>query len=514
MATIAKSPKEAVVSVWSGGVGSGTYIGSAFFVSPSMLLTAKHVLQHGNGELFEKLCLGLVQDEHQVCFNAKNIVRHPEKDVAVIKLDHPNEKQPFCRLNLNTVDYRSYTADSFGIHKDNQCRDETSHYTVGSLDREAGGYCYDTAVKPGFSGGPVSLHEKPEAIGIVIQRDVKEQETLFIPLYDCKDWLEDIHRQFPDAGLAGYFNHDKPSASQDYTTGQINRQILEMAVFIGRPEEAYKHFLNELIQSKAVVKACLCLYSSNKDKPALFAESLAVRLGAGLTSRLEPGLLAARESFDLKRLVTNPWDFDNKESFYATCLETIWDILRISSEQPAASTANRLAILQKGVLSKLSNRNMPVVFVSHGSIKPVKTGWFGLAKSQVVNKINERFEWIKQFNQQWRKLLDEYLLTANPDIQPMVILFCIQVEDKLADTAKRCFRLNKITVREFEPWVNAVHNLLSESNQFNKRAVNKQIDEFSEIFIKSVSFDNTGFALTYDQFYKQTEQLTQLRKDS
>ena len=135
------------------------------------------MLQDSNGAWYKELCLGLVQDEQQVPVNAQNILLYPDKDVAAIRLDHPNVKQAYCPLNLETVDYKNFKIDSFGIHRGNKNRDAAPDYTIGTLDREADGYCFDHAVKPGFSSGAISLHDKPEAIGIVIQRDVKEQET-------------------------------------------------------------------------------------------------------------------------------------------------------------------------------------------------------------------------------------------------------------------------------------------------------------------------------------------------
>ncbi|MGD0959470.1 MAG: serine protease, partial [Methylomonas sp.] len=161
------SPFHSVVSVWS----ANQWIGSAFSISPSLLLTARHVVRdEKNCTLFPDLSLHLMSGIENLTLLPDLIYCHPELDVALIELEVPYDDQFCCKLDLDKYNFQGKIIDYFGINSRNTNRDLSENITVGILDQAKQGYMFHDRVKKGFSGGPVSLHKQNKVLGVISQR--------------------------------------------------------------------------------------------------------------------------------------------------------------------------------------------------------------------------------------------------------------------------------------------------------------------------------------------------------
>jgi S1-C subfamily serine protease len=96
-----RHPKHAIVSIWHKEVlGDGTFLGSGAFISPRLVLTAKHVVDQEKYP--EGFYLGLVDGYPSV--PAKTIYVHPDLDIALIDLKKEFASQALVRLAWDSTD--------------------------------------------------------------------------------------------------------------------------------------------------------------------------------------------------------------------------------------------------------------------------------------------------------------------------------------------------------------------------------------------------------------------------
>lgn len=494
------NPEKAIVSIWakpSNNVNE-QFIGTAFFISPSLLLTAKHVVQDKqSNKLFNSLNLGLVEGEDSVVFNERHVFLHDRLDIALIRLDDLRKNLAFCRLDFNSDDYCSSDVDVFGIDKGGVeggiRRDKVKRINVGKRAGDVAGYTIPHSVKEGFSGGAVTLHSKPNVIGIVLQRNSnKEQETLFLPLYQCKEWLEELNQKVKDQYLAGYLNPNTVATNTKQTYDQINKSVLALAKFIDRPKEAHHDIIKHFEQDR-VVKTCLCLFASSDDKPIEFADTLGTRIGAGLIKKIDLDLLNNLDGFDRKILVPNPWDYEQKEDFISDCLIKIGENLGLKNHEMVGEQ------LLEDIFKVLNNAKKPKIMISDTSKKAVKANWMIFSKRKLLQKINERFAWVKEVDAQLEEMATGKNLQQG--FKPMVLLFCLQVEAPILDKAKdSChIMLTKITKANFFDWRGAVVNMFDKSN------LHEQLEPLEKQF---------GIGLAYGQFLIHLKSSLSPRKQS
>lgn len=190
-------PKNAIISIWHKEVlGSGTFLGSGVFISPRLVLAAKHVVDQKN---FSKgFYLGLIDGYPSI--PATTIHLHPNLDIALIDLTKEFASQAFIRPNWDSIDSTGKKVDFYGISRFSKARDEHRDHNVGNWYSDSNGYLCDHRVLEGFSGGAAVVDGL--FVGIIIERHESDQQTLFVPLHLTYEWFKDI---LPGNTLEKYF---------------------------------------------------------------------------------------------------------------------------------------------------------------------------------------------------------------------------------------------------------------------------------------------------------------------
>ncbi|MGD0961922.1 MAG: trypsin-like serine protease [Methylomonas sp.] len=185
---------DSVVSVWS---NDRDLVGSAFAISPNLILTAKHVVKDlKTDQEYPNLSLKLLNGINDLPLStAATIHCNPKCDIALIELkDKIFDKRYYSTLELSNSNWKDKSIQVFGIDRDTKNRYCSSDYRVGALQGGAG-YLFDHKVKKGFSGGAVALYTQDKVIGVISMRHEDDQQTLFVPVYYFKDWLQEFGYQ-------------------------------------------------------------------------------------------------------------------------------------------------------------------------------------------------------------------------------------------------------------------------------------------------------------------------------
>lgn len=176
-------PRRAIVSVWYRDVGAGgEFLGSGAFISPKLVLTAKHLVEKRQPH---EVCLGFIPGKLAV--PAEKINCHEKYDVALIELSRDFDDQDFVRLEYRNSHLEKAAVDLYGVNPDTKNRDQCNNYTLGTWNANTGEYLFDHAQRKGFSGGIV-VHNG-NAVGVISKRHISEQQGVMVPLYAVVDWL-------------------------------------------------------------------------------------------------------------------------------------------------------------------------------------------------------------------------------------------------------------------------------------------------------------------------------------
>lgn len=178
-------PRSTVVSIWYRAIGQGgSFKGSGAFISPRLVLTAKHVVKD---EQADQIKLGFIPGQHEV--SAKDIHLPETWDIAVLELSRDFLDQACVRLNCQSSHLEGKRVDLYGINPDTKCRDECQDYTLGTWNPQTNEYLFDHGQRKGFSGGIVVLDGY--VIGVISKRHKSEQQGTMVPLYLAFDWLKE-----------------------------------------------------------------------------------------------------------------------------------------------------------------------------------------------------------------------------------------------------------------------------------------------------------------------------------
>lgn len=217
-------PRRAIVSIWLGAVGpKENFQGSGAFVSPRLVLTAKHVVENKQPS---EVCLGLVAGQHAV--PATRIHCHDKCDMALIELEREFKDQDLVRIDCQTSSLEGATLDLYGVNPDTLNRDQCNGYTLGTWDGRSGEYLFDHAQRKGFSGG-IAVRDG-RAIGVISKRHKTEQQGVIVPLYAVADWLDGFGLQHKPASfvVTGTPVSSLSPISQNEFTRKIREQIHQL----------------------------------------------------------------------------------------------------------------------------------------------------------------------------------------------------------------------------------------------------------------------------------------------
>lgn len=475
----AREPSQSVVSVW--GVGKDRkpeFIGSAFFVAPSIVLTARHVVMPDE-DVRNDLFLRMVQGIDQLRIDSRFVHIHPEVDIALVRLRHPQKDQPCSRIRLDDSDFKEYDVDSYGVDRHSKNRDLDKGLTVGTRDpRDHKGYLYKTAVKEGFSGGPVALNGQDRVIGINSQRDKADNETLFVPLYLIFDWLRNLAPSARDPVISEFANWYINTAVSTADAQTIANDIKELSIFIERPKPAYKHVFDELSSTNRAVKFCMCLTAAaTEDWPEEFAKALSLRLCCERNPSFARDLLGLTKKKNGIRptLIRNDiWHVDNYPEFKKACLAEVLNSLSGSNLGAGLEDARESKDLMSILTQRLANQPAPKILLLQADQSATGgfQAWrFGHTK-RARKKVNERFDWVERLNREWLEQSVSFIG------QPLIFLFCIQIDRKISESLKRCFRFEQVTQDDFNSWKVNLQQWLLDSHRYPESAVYDELTRY------------------------------------
>ena len=180
--------KRSIVRVWhKPPMEGGEYQGTAFFVAPRYLLTAKHVI-----EKFDYKEIYLHGEGAWIGGGLRGISRadlHPDLDVAVLQLQKPVDEAPNIPLQQRELSFlrqgqlitlAGFTSGDRGL--------ETPKLEVSAYDGRFNLEVIHTIIGQGMSGGPALLDEK--LVGITRARD--DSHTYVIPVDTFWDFIEPL----------------------------------------------------------------------------------------------------------------------------------------------------------------------------------------------------------------------------------------------------------------------------------------------------------------------------------
>lgn len=176
-------PRRAIVAVWYREVGSnGEFLGSGAFISPRLVLTAKHLVEDKKPQ---EIRFDFISGQHAV--PAEKVHVHEKYDIALIELIRDFNDQDFVYIDYQNSNLDAKTIDLYGVNPDTKSRDQCNGYTLGTWNSSTREYLFDHAQRKGFSGGIAVSNGY--VIGVISKRHTTEQQGVMVPLYVVLDWL-------------------------------------------------------------------------------------------------------------------------------------------------------------------------------------------------------------------------------------------------------------------------------------------------------------------------------------
>lgn len=176
-------PRRAIVAVWYREVGSnGEFLGSGAFISPRLVLTAKHLVEDKKPQ---EIRFDFISGQHAV--PAEKIHVHEKYDIALIELIRDFDDQDFVYIDYQNSNLDAKKIDLYGVNPDTKSRDQCNGYTLGTWNSSTREYLFDHAQRKGFSGGIAVSNGY--VIGVISKRHTTEQQGVMVPLHVVSDWL-------------------------------------------------------------------------------------------------------------------------------------------------------------------------------------------------------------------------------------------------------------------------------------------------------------------------------------
>ncbi len=506
----AKNPKDSVVSLWPGPVNHGEIIGSAFFIAPSLVLTARHNVRDNSDKLRENMTLGPMPGVIEKKINVDCIFCHPDEDIALIRLPDDVTGQPFSSVVLEQEPYEGSSVVGYIVDRDSGNQDQTSSYTISKSCDD--GFLFDHRVGEGSSGGAVAKKQCSEVFGMVIKRHKREQKSLILPLYRIRKWLQELSQNDPEIKkfvnrcTADECSPDKSPTVANRDLDRLYRNFKALSIFIGRPQNAFKHVLDHLGHGNKGLKLCLCVSHLDKDDvPEDFSKALGLQLGGGQQENKSDNLLKRTEKDDFcVNSVKEVWNVRTYKEFRQGCIEEISEVLQCSLKQDDGyERALDLNELEQNVLTSLKCMPRPRVLI----MKPVDSGSGGIFGSlfapwRIRNQWNQRFAWLRQFNREWTQRV------GKSDAQPLALLFFIKADRELTKRIEHCFRLDYIFPEDMENWRIYIERLLELSGIYPPgQALYKLKDIYEQL--EDGLIEDQYPPYTYRAFKDQIEKVSQ-----
>jgi len=487
---IADDPQQAVVSLYGDANSAGSFIGSGFFISRQLILTARHNLVT-QGERYTDIFIGMVKGEDKrISLSPKlgdNLFLLNGLDVALIRLNSEKSLQSYCRMNFSRDGFKNGVEVNYsGVDKDekNVFKLAGTIKNPSAIGSQYDAYIVSHLAKPGSSGGAASTIKdgKEVVIGVVVDSDDNSNESRFIPLFYCLDWLRAINETLNDGELENQLSGSRQGQTtfNNQPLDDLFLQIQKLADYIERPAAAYSHLLSAFIKQKLAVKACICRYSDANDNPSKFCEILAIRLAANAVQLKCLKTINEAERFDVNCLEIDFWQARNKHEFFQLCLEDVYKLMK--KDYDATKNFDTLCeeIFTPGKL------NHTVLYHLIAIPGAQKKKWFLMNKDRrIVKQLKTRVAWINEFSDKLAAAAKTAGSKRKFDGVLAIIFFInsgnnesILVEDGV------CFNLDKISVTLYNKWFGMVNNLLIDyfDARFNKRILLAGINRFNTCF--------------------------------
>lgn len=184
--------ESALAKVWGKKKGDASQtqqlLGTAFFISPTLLITCKHVVEAlaSNQHLYVKF-IGehAPQLVHYQC--------HPDFDLALLELQsnsHSGVVISLATQERSTIPEKGMISTAYGFREDTHaCNNNKGEIGVYSEKYEK--LTFYPKVPFGFSGGPL-LDEANHCIGVTIAKSSEAECSYAEPIYSIHDWLQEL----------------------------------------------------------------------------------------------------------------------------------------------------------------------------------------------------------------------------------------------------------------------------------------------------------------------------------
>ncbi|MDD1517933.1 MULTISPECIES: NB-ARC domain-containing protein [Bradyrhizobium] len=195
----------------------GTYLGSAFLVSETQLLTCRHVVEGQSGELYAS---GPAWTGRQ---KIVNILRSADRDVALLEVADDLDRLVaplFCRSNRDVIDNRVEV--TIAGYPSAVGPLEFPRMKLRSYEGMLNTWVLHTHISKGLSGGPAIVDG--EVVGIAQARETDGGKSYVIPLNAVSDLLS----QRLKSGERGKFSgtNQAPSAPAEFIgRTEIQREL-------------------------------------------------------------------------------------------------------------------------------------------------------------------------------------------------------------------------------------------------------------------------------------------------